>query len=95
MRKKRRVSNNTHTHIHLPNSPYTISLTPFPGPNRPKLQLFFLSPLFLSSTLSPLSLATNSLTGLRLLSIPPTSALSNSPALGTPRLSNVGVREGG
>jgi hypothetical protein len=79
-------------------SPYTISLIPFPGPNlpnpTPRLQLFFLSllPSVLTSRLSPLNLATNSRTGLRLLSILPPSAMSGLVHRGTPKDSNVGVR---
>lgn len=81
-----------------PTPTYTISLIPFPGPNlpnpTPRLQLFFLSllPSLLTSRLSPLNLATKSLTGLRLRSILPASALSGLAHRGTPSDSNVGVR---
>lgn len=76
---------------------------PLPGPKRPnptpKLQLFFLSLLLssLASKLSPLSLATNSLTGLLDLSIPFSLTAGRSSGdvhLGTPKLSNVGVLDG-
>ncbi|KAF2626435.1 hypothetical protein BU25DRAFT_98425 [Macroventuria anomochaeta] len=85
---------------------HTISLTPLPGPNRPnptpKLQLFFLSFLpfsSLTSRLSPLSLATNPRTGLRLRSIPFPLPCPGTRSFGdvhrrTPRLSNVGMRIG-
>lgn len=89
-----RVSNSTPNDLNQ-----TISLTPFPGPNLPKLtpilQLFFLAFLrsfsSLTSKLSPLSRATSSRTGLRLLSILPPSNLSGEGQRGTPRDSNVGV----
>lgn len=72
---------------------------PFPGPNLPRLtpilQLFFrafLSSLSsLTSRLSPLSRATSSRTGLRLLSILPPPTLSGDLQRGTPSDSNVGV----